>query len=133
MEPMRAVPAATPRPIDRPDLVEVAHLLVLIQGAILVARTIEAVFFLAFTGAATAVSLGLTAAAATLTLATAAGLARGSRRASRWTLIAEAGVVAVTLVDMLLALVMTGEPLGPVELLVGLALPAAVIALLRAR
>ena len=134
MDTQPAAPAATPRPaIDRPDLVEVAHLLVLVQGAILVARSIEAVFFLAFTGAAAAVSLGLTAAAAVLTLATAAGLARGSRRARRWTLIAETGVVAVTVVDLVLAMVMTGEPLGPVELLVGLALPAAVIALLRAR
>ncbi len=134
MDTQSAVPAATPRPaIDRPDLVEVAHLLVLVQGAILVARTIEAVFFLAFTGPAAAVSLGLTAAAAVLTLATVAGLARGSRRARRWTLVAEVGVVAVTVVDLLLALVMTGEPLGPVELLVGLALPAAVIVLLRAR
>jgi hypothetical protein len=134
MERTAAAPAATARPpIDRPDLVEVAHLLVLLQGAILVDRSIEAVFFLAFTGAAAAVSLGLTAAAATLTLATAAGLARGSRRARRWTLIAEAGVVAVTVVDLVLALVMTGEPIGPVELLVGLVVPVAVIVLLRAR
>ena len=36
-------------------------------------------------------------------------------------------------IRLLLALVMTGEPLGPVELLVGLVVPAAVIVLLRAR
>lgn len=126
-----AAPAATLRP--RSDLWEVVHVLVLVQGAILVARTIEAVFFLAFTGAAVAVSLGLTAAAAVLTLVTVAGLARRSRRARRWTLIAESCVIAVALVDLVLDLVMTGELLGPVELLTRLALPAAAIALLRTR
>jgi hypothetical protein len=126
-----AVPAAPVRP--RTDLLEVAHVLVLVQGAILVARTIEAVFFLAFVGPASVVSLGLTGSAAVLTLMTAAGLARGSRRAVRWTLIAETGVVAIGLVDLLLALVMTGEPLGPVALLVGFGLPIAVIVLLRRR
>ena len=126
-----AVPAAPTRP--RADLLEVAHILVLLQGAILVARTLEAVIFLGFVGLASVVSLGLTASAAVLTLITAAGLARGSRRAARWTLIAETGVVAVGVIDLLLALVMTGEPLGPVGLLAGFALPIAVIVLLRRR
>ena len=78
-------------------------------------------------------SLVLTTGAAILTLATAAGLARGSFRARRWTLIAESGVVLVTVVDLALALLMTGEPLGPVSLLTGLVVPIMVIALLRRR
>jgi hypothetical protein len=134
MEPLPAAPAApTRQPTNATDLVEVAHILVLLQGAILVARTIEAAFFLAFAGAASVVSLGVTASAAVLTLATAAALSRGSRRARRWTLIAESGVIVVGVVDLLLALAMTSEPLGPVELIVGLAIPAAVIVLLRRR
>ena len=126
-----AVPAASARP--RADLIEVAHILVLLQGAILVARTIEAVFFLGFAGPASVVSLAVTASAAVLTLATAGGLARGSRWASRWTRIAESGVIAVTCIDLALALALTGEPLGPMELSVGFAIPIAVIVLLRRR
>jgi hypothetical protein len=130
MEPMPAGPAA---PIRRTELTDVAHILVLMQGAVLVARTAEAALFLAITGTSALASLGLTAGAAVLTLATAAGLARGSIRARRWTLIAEAGVLAIGTVDLALALVMTGEPLGPVGLLVELAVPAAIIVLLRRR
>lgn len=130
MEPMPAGPAA---PIRRTEFTDVAHILVLLQGAILVARTGEAALFLAVTGTSALASLGLTAGAAVLTLATAAGLARGSVRARRWTLIAEAGVLSIGTVDLALALVMTGEPLGPVGLLVELAVPAAVIVLLRRR
>ncbi len=121
----RTVPAA------RTDILAVAHILVLLQGAILVAGTLEAVVFLAFVGPASTVSLGLTAGAAVLTLATAAGLARGSSRARRWTLIAESAVLAVGVVDLVLALVMTGEPLGPMGLLGGIVVPVAVIAILR--
>jgi hypothetical protein len=130
MESTNTVPAA---PTRRTDLIEIAHILVLIQGAILVGGTMEAVFFLAFAGSAARVSLGLTAAAAVLTLASAAGLARGSSLARRWTLIAESAVFVVTSIDLVLALLMTGEPLGPVPLLAGLALPATVIAILRRR
>ena len=110
---------------------EVAHVLVLIQGAVLVAGTLGAVAFLALVGAAGGVSLVLTAGAAVLTLATAAGLGRGSRPARRWTLLAESGVLAVGIVDLVLALLMTGEALAPVPLLGGLVVPAAVIAILR--
>jgi len=123
----------TPVPLTRTDLNAIAHILVLLQGAILVAHTLEAIVFLAFVGAASTVSLGLTAGAALLTLATAAGLARGSARARRWTLVAESGVLLVGLVDLALAWLMTGEPLGPVGLLGGLLIPAAVIVVLRRR
>lgn len=120
-------------PVTRTDRLAVAHILVLIQGAILVASTLESVVFLAFAGPASRVSLGLTGSAAVLTLAAAAALARGSGRARRWTLAAESGIVVVTLVDLALALLMTGEPLGPVALLAGLVVPVAVIAILRRR
>lgn len=130
MDTQNAVPAATLR---RTDLVEVAHILVLMQGAILVAGTVEAIFFLGFGGPAARVSLGLTATSAVLTLVAAARLARGSGLARRWTIIAESGVLLVTTADLVLALLMTGEPLGPVALLTGLVVPAGVIALLRRR
>jgi hypothetical protein len=123
----------SPAPLARTDLRAVAHILVLVQGAILVARTLEAIVFLAFVGPASSVSLGLTAGAALLTLATAAGLARGSARARRWTLVAESGVLLVGLVDLAFAWLMTGEPLGPVGLLGGLVVPAVVVAILRRR
>jgi hypothetical protein len=122
--------ASTNAPLVRTDRLAVAHILVLVQGAILVAASIEALVFLVIPGAATRVSLGLTAVAALLTLATAAGLARGSRRARRWTRVAESGVIAITAVDLILALLLTGEPLGPVALLAGLAAPIAVLLLL---
>ncbi len=130
MEP--TIQAQTAMPL-RADLMEVAHVLVLIQGAVLVAGTLEAVVFLSFAGAAGGISLALTAGAAMLTLATAAGLARGSRPARWWTLLAESGVLAVGIVDLVLALLMTGEALAPVPLLGGLVVPAAVIAILRRR
>ena len=118
-------------PVARTDIQAVAHILVLIQGAILVAGTLEATFFLAFAGPASGVSLGLTAAASVLTLATAAGLARRSPRARGWTLIAESEVLLVGVIDLTLALLMTGEAMGPVSLLGGMVVPAAVITILR--
>lgn len=131
--PALSPPSTTSTTSTRTDLREVVHVLVLVQGAILVARTIEAVFFLAFAGMAAVVSLGLTAAAAVLTMVTAGALARGSRRARRWTLVAESAVIAVGVVDLLLVLAMTGGLPGPVGLLVSLVLPGAVIVLLRRR
>jgi hypothetical protein len=125
----RTVPIA--RTDARTDAWAVAHILVLVQGAILVAGTLEAIVFLAFVGPASVVSLGLTAAAAILTLATAGALARGSPRARRWTLVAETGVVVIGVIDLVLALLMTGEPLGPVALLGGIVVPVSVIAILR--
>lgn len=130
MDTTNAAPTAAPL---RPDLMAVARILVLVQGAILVLGTLEAGVFLFAFGAAAGVSLALTAGGAVLTLATAAGLARGSRRARRWTLLAESGVVAIGVVDLVLALAMTGEPLAPVPLLTGLVVPASVIAILRRR
>ena len=131
MDHLTGVPAL---PIRRTDLFEVAHILVLIQGAILVAATVEAVFFLlAFAGSASQVSLAVTGAAAILTLACAGGLAHGSRRARRWTVIAESVVLAVGVINLVLALLLTGEPLGPVPLLAGIVVPASVIAILRQR
>ena len=132
MEHSIPVSASSPAaPNGRTDLMAVAHILVLIQGAILAVATLEAIVFLAFVGQASSVSLALTAGAAVLTLATAAGLARGSRRARSWTLVAELAVIVVGLIDLVLAMLMTGEAVGPVGLLTRLVLPAAVITILR--
>ena len=128
---VRATVTSPASPIEGTGLLAVAHILVLVQGAILVAATLEGVVFLGAVGQASSLSLALTAGAAILTLATAGGLARGSGRARRWTLIAESAVILVGLVDVLLAILMTGEPIGPVGLLTGLVIPAAVITILR--
>ena len=121
-------------PIRRTDLSEVAHILVLVQGAILVTAIVESAFFLSvFAGSASQVSLAVTGAAAILTLACAGGLARHSRRARYWTLAAESAVLAVGVINLVLAFLMTSEPLGPVPLLAGIVVPASVIAILRQR
>jgi hypothetical protein len=118
-------------PIDRTGLVGVVHLLVLLQGAVLVASTIEALVFLGFAGPGGTVALGLTAASAVATLLAAAGLARGSRVARRLTLSAEGYVLVVALLELLLSLVLVGTLLVPVAVLARVAIPVAVIALLR--
>jgi hypothetical protein len=131
--PVPSAASAASRPVVRTDRLAVAHVLVHVQGAVLVTSTIEATVFLAFAGPASRMSLALTAGAAVLTMVTAAALGGGSGRARRWTLVAESGVVVVTLVDLVLAMLMTGELLGPVALLAGLVVPVGVIAILRRR
>jgi hypothetical protein len=113
------------------DLVEVVRVLVLMQGAILVATTIEAAIFgLAF-GPASRPAVLLTAGAAILTLTTARGLGRRRRWARRLTIIAEIGVLAGGLLELGLALAFTGAAIGIVPILTRLVVPIIVIVALR--
>ncbi len=116
---------------DRFDLVEVVWILVFMQGTILIASTLEAFLFLAAFGPAATPSALLTGAAAVLTLVTAAGVGRRARWARRWTLPAEAGVFLGGSIDLALALLLTGAPLGLVPVITRLVVPVAVIKLLR--
>jgi hypothetical protein len=118
----------TPRP---DDLVEVVRVLVLMQGAVLVATTIEASLFgLAF-GSATGPAVLLTAGAALLTLATARGLGRRRRWARRVTIVAESGVLAGGLLELGLSMLVSGTSFGIVPTLTRLVVPIFAIVALR--
>ncbi len=113
------------------DLLEVAGVLLLVQGAILVATTIEAlVWGGVFTGAV-GVPVFMSGAAAALLL-----VARARLRADRrWTRRIVYGVEVVTLVflviDTVLAIALTRALPPVVTLLTQLVLPMSVIVLLR--
>jgi hypothetical protein len=113
------------------DLGEVARVLVLLQGAALVVSTLEGLVFLGFVGPTAGPTVVLTGTAAVVTLAVASGIGRRDARARRITLLAEAAIVAVALIDLALSLLMTGEALPLVSTIARLVLPLAVIAILR--
>lgn len=106
-----------------------ARLLVVVQAALLLAISIEA---LVATGLVGPTGLGvavLTGLAAMVTLVTAIGLGRHGRIARRWTIVAEAGVIALGVIDVVVTLLLAGDV--PLMLLVTrLVLPMTVIALL---
>jgi len=115
-------------------ILELARVVVLLQGAILVATTLEALVWAGFFGPTAGPSIVLSGGAAALTLAAAWALGRPAGRlvrlARRWTLIAETGVIAVALIDLGLAFAIAGAPFGLVPALTRLAIPVAVIVLL---
>jgi len=130
----------------RAHAIDLARTIILVQGAILVAATIESFLFAAAFGPAAGIGVALTAGAAILTLVTAARLGAGrdaaglsglvghagpGRRIRRWTIIAEGAVIATFLVDLGLAIVVTGAPIGLVALMTRLVAPLVVIALVR--
>jgi hypothetical protein len=119
----------TLRPAD--DLFEVARLLLLVQGSILVATTIEALIWsAAFAGAAGA-PVFMSGVAAAVILVARARL-RGDRRWSRRVVHVVEVVTLVTLViDTALAIALTGALPPAVAFLTRLVLPLSVIVLLR--
>lgn len=120
-------------PRDRLDQVAIARLLVLLQGAVLVTATAESVLFLTVIGPSAGPGLALSAGAALLTLLSAWGLGRRSRLARRWTIVAEAGVLLLVALDVVVGLVFGGVELTLLGLVLRVGLPVAVIALLRRR
>jgi len=117
------------RPAD--ELLDVARVLLLLQGSILVATTIESLIWgVAFAGAAAAPLL-LSGAAAVLILVSRARL----RADRRWTRKLVYGVQGFTLVflalDLALAIALTGTPPPAVALLTRFVLPVSVIYLVR--
>lgn len=119
----------TRRPTD--ELLDVARVLLLVQGAVLVATTIEALFWtLVFPGAAGTPFL-MSAAAAVLVLVAGRRL-RADRPWTRRTAYVIETVILVNLViDLALAVVITGAVPPIVALLTRFVLPLCVIALLR--
>jgi len=116
------------RPGD--DLLDVARALLLLQGALLVATTIEALFWgLAF--ASTGGALVMSAASA-LVILTARIRLRADRTWSRRLVYAvEALILATAAIDTVISLLLAHALLPMVTLLTQIALPIAVIALLR--
>lgn len=113
------------------DLLEVVRVLLLVQGAILLATTIEALIWsIAFPGAS-GVMLVLTAATAAALLVSRARLRAGSRQGRRMAYIVESALVITVAIDTALAIGITGSVPPPVALLTRFVLPLAVIALLR--
>gem|GEM_PF-6409990 len=117
-------------PVGRLDLVGVIRCLVFLQGALLVASVVEATVFLSFVGPSGAGAGLLTALAAALTLLAAAGIARRSRRARRWTFVAEVGVLLLAAVDVALAAILGGQ-MPATSLVMRVVIPVVVIVLLR--
>jgi hypothetical protein len=117
------------RPAD--DFLDVARVLLLLQGSILVATTIEAAIWgMAFVGAA-GTPLLLSGGGALVILVARARL-RGDRR---WTRRLVYGVEGFTLaffaLDLVLAIALTGTPPPAVAMLTRFVLPVSVIFLLR--
>ena len=117
------------RPAD--ELLDLIRVLLLLQGAILVASTIEALFWgLVFPGA-TGASVALSGVAATAVLSARARL-RAERRWTRRVVYIVEGVTLATLaIDFALAFAFSAGIPPTVALLTRFVLPVAVIALLR--
>ena len=113
------------------DFLDVARVLLLLQGSILVATTIEAAIWgMAFAGAAAAPFL-LSAAAAVVILVARARL-RGDRRGTRKLVYGVEGfTLAFFALDLVLAIALTGTPPPAVAVLTRFVLPLSVIFLLR--
>ncbi len=119
----------TERPAD--DFLDLAKVLLLMQGSILVATTIEAVIWgMAFAGAAATGSL-LSFAAAAVILVARARLSADRRWSRRLVYFVEAFTLTFLAVDLVLAIALTGTPPPAVAVLTRFVLPVSVIFLLR--
>ena len=105
-------------------------MLLLLQGAILVANTIEAgLFAVAFSAGVVPSVLG-TAGAALAIFIGRARLSSGGRRSRRTIYIVEGVIIAMLALDLTLALVLTHQTVPAMAVLTRFVLPVAVIALL---
>jgi hypothetical protein len=119
----------TRRPTD--ELLDVARVLLLVQGAVLVATTIEALFWtLVFPGAAGTRFL-MTGVTALLVLVAGARLRSDRSRTRRIVYVVETVVLVNLVIDLALAVVITGAVPPIVALLTRFVLPLSVIGLLR--
>lgn len=116
---------------DGDGLMEVVVVLVSIQAAILATGVIEALVFTSLLGGSALSGVALTIAATVVTGITAVGLGRRVRWARRWTLVAESGVLALAMLDLVVAPIVMGADLAVMPLLTRVALPFVVIVLLR--
>ena len=119
----------TRRPTD--ELLDVARVLLLVQGAVLVATTIEALIWsLIFPGAAGTPFL-LSGVAAVLILVAGARLRADRSRTRRIVYVVETVILVNLVIDLALAVVVTGHVPPIVALLTRFVLPLSVIGLLR--
>lgn len=119
----------TRHPAD--ELLDLARVLLLVQGSILVATTIEAVVWgMAFAGAPGAPVL-LSGGAAVMILVARARLRVGRGWSRRFVYAVEGFTLAFLALDLVLAIALTGTPPPAVALLTRFVLPVSVIYLLR--
>ena len=120
---------ANHRPTD--DLLDVARALLFLQGAILVATTIEALVWAAvFPGASGSPAL-MTAASALVILVGRIRLRADRRRTRRLIYMVEGFILLTAAVDIVIALLLSGALPPMVALLTQVVLPIALIVLLR--
>jgi len=111
----------------------IVRILLLLQGAIAVMSTLEALVVGAALGAFLGPIILLTAGAAVLTLMAARGVVRRSRRARTTAMWLEATVLVFAVVDLVLALFLARRGLELVPVFTRIVLPVTVIRLLRRR
>jgi len=113
------------------ELLDVARVLLLVQGAVLFATTVEALFWsLVFPGAAGAPFL-MSAVAAVSVLVSGARLRAGRSWTRRVVYVVETVILVNLVIDLALAVAITGHVPPIVALLTRFVLPLSVIALLR--
>jgi len=111
--------------------VQVAVLLLFMQGALAVTLAVEAVGSAIIFGGASAISALLSVAGAVVTLMLVSKLRRRRRYARRWVMSLQIGWVVFALVDLGLSLALAGRGLTPVGFLVRIVLPVSIFWLLR--
>jgi len=112
-------------------LVDVAAVLVGMQAAIAVVSALEALAAATFLGGAATGPVALSAGVAIGLATIAMGLGRRAHWARRATLVVEVAVLAVALLNIVALPLLTGGHAALVSILTHIALPIAVIALLR--
>lgn len=113
--------------------VAVARVLLIVQGAIALVATVEALIFGTAFGAPLSAAVVVTAGGAIMTLWLAAAVVRRSRRARKLALILQLGWLSFAAVDMLLAGFLTQRGLELVPVLTRIVLPLAIVVILRRR
>ena len=111
--------------------IEVIRILVLVEAAIAVVMSVEALGAVAFGGPAGAPIAVIAALAAIATLWLVRGIRRRRRRARRLALWLQGGIVFFALVDLALAILVAQRGLELVPTLTRLVLPIAIFRLLR--
>ncbi|MFQ5966957.1 MAG: hypothetical protein ACE5MI_05030 [Acidimicrobiia bacterium] len=120
-------------PLRQGSLLDVARLLIVVQGAIKLLSVFEVIVVGLALGTISLLgpTLLLTAAASLLAFVIAAALGRRARWARRLAIIGEVLALSGAAVDLLLSLVLGQGLLEPVPLAMGLVIPATVIWILR--
>ena len=120
---------ANHRPTD--DLLDVARALLFLQGAILVATTIEALVWAAVFPGASGSPAFMTGASALVILVGRIRLRADRRRTRRLIYLVEGFILLTAAVDIVIALLLSGALPPMVALLTQVVLPIAVVVLLR--